>query len=787
MQPPDAPRLRWAPQRSPSLTFALGLGLSLFVYGALPFIGLPTLGQVVWATGFSRSFINESLLTIHARNFGAPEPAAMAFGLAGAWPAGLLMAAGLHAAEAYATIICLYMSLAFWGAWRLGRLFGLEAPVAALSATVWLTGPLVRMHAGYSLLSVGFALLPFYFGTAYTLCAAPLSGWRQRVAASVLYVVACQIAIFMDGYTFVMFALATALLGVVAMIRLPALRWQVSTQALATAAIGLGLAYRCYTIYIGKSSYDGAALDFFRGFGVDLTFLVAPSRGAYWIYDVLGLSVRRLERMQFGDPSVWSTSFALPLILVGLAGWWRGRRRSKLATAFLLMALCGTYLSLGPSFKIHARRPAPMQATDIPDMPARFAQGPTGTAHLWTDVPGFRNMRSVYRWLGLGELGLWLLLLMLMADLGERSRPDRRLSPRVALGIALVLLNMPQPLAKWQEIRGLRANFTQLDRDLLHDLRATLRPHERVAFLPYGNDFIVNYLAAQTHIRAYNIGGDKNLAAAMPHWPRSLLQFKINAIDPGFGERVALLLARGKADAVVLPYFDLLWAPHCWPCDPSHRCPKEIAAELAPIVKTLETDTFLQVERRPFFAVVRVAKEGVRDVYSGALLGRMAASHLKYPIRPTTATSTSLWVLADGFYPDEREHAWTADFATLELPNPSNCLGKKCSVDIRFDVFGPSPQRPVTVTFASTDQVTPWTATVTAGKPGQQHVTIPLPPDGRSRRISIHVPQASSVHALTGGADSRILGIDIRLMSLVQTTVGSQVSPAPQPIRQSRP
>ena len=164
-------------------------------------------------------------------------------------------------------------------------------------------------------------------------------------------------------------------------------------------------------------------------------------------------------------------------------------------------------------------------------------------------------------------------------------------------------------MEKWRAALDYRADLRLLDTELLDDLRGTLKPQERVAFLPFGNDFIINYLASQLDLRAYNIGGDKNLAQARLAWPPTLLEFPMLQVDSGFVPRVHALLQR-DADAVVLPYFDMLWAAHHWPCGEQHlaKCPPEIAADLAPTVRALQVLPGLSVTLRPLYAVVRKLK-----------------------------------------------------------------------------------------------------------------------------------------------------------------------------------
>ena len=117
-----------------AMLFAGALVLALILHGAVPFVALPTLGQAVWTTGFAQSFINDSLFSIHANNFGQPHPAAIAFGLAGAYPAGLFIAAGLHPVDAYSIMAAFWLTLAFFGAWQIGLMFGLRHSFATLLA-----------------------------------------------------------------------------------------------------------------------------------------------------------------------------------------------------------------------------------------------------------------------------------------------------------------------------------------------------------------------------------------------------------------------------------------------------------------------------------------------------------------------------------------------------------------------------------------------------------------------------------------------------------------------------
>ena len=726
------------------------LAFVLFLHGAVPFFSVPTLGGAIWTTGFSQSFINESIYSIYAKNFGIPEPAAIAFGLAGAYPAGLLIAAGLHPADAYSAMAAMWLCLAFFGAWRIGHLFELRPLLVILGAVLWLSMPIIWAHAGYSMLSMGIGLLPFYFWAALGLFFTPQAWHRIANLSAGVYVVACLIAVFMDGYSFMMFAVGSSLLGVYLFVTFPERRRHLMVFGFPVHLLGFGLAYIVYSAYIVKPQFDPAPLDFFRGWGLDLTFLVIPTQGIHWLWDTLGWSVPRSDQEFFGDVSVWVTTFSLPIIIAGAVAWWATRRRLKLASGFLLIALFGFYMALGPSLKVNSTKPMSLPRL----MPAELAIAPTGNAWLSENIPGFNNMRAAYRWSALGVFGSWVLFMVLL------GRTDRhgRIWIAVALG-AMIISNLPHLQAKWMSDKANRNMFFHIDADLVSDMAGVLQKGELVAFLPYRNDFLVNYLAPRLDICTYNIGGDKNLDEARKHWPKTMQLFQMRQIDAGFTERVLLLLARHEADAVVLPYIGMLMAAYEWPRPPVFK------EELTPVIADLKASGSVSVNERKYYAVVRAKSRDEEN----------AVNHcrsLVYPITVAQQTVNLRRVLGAGWHAPESEHVWSGSRAELSLPVPDNCPPGQCGVVLTFWVFGASKNRPVSVMFHTNAAGVQSPPSLTISSPDKQLVTIPLAAGQPTQTLSIEVPEAISPKDLQDSADLRVLGIALHSIELVRSKTG---------------
>ena len=766
---------RWSP-RDLGLA-AIAVAFVLVVHGAVPFLMAPTLGQAVWSMGFAESFAHGRLFDVYAHHIGLPQPAAIAFGLAGAWPASLLVRLGLHPADAYAAMAAAWLGLAMWSAHVLARRFGAGRRMALLGAVAWMSMPVIWAHAGYSMLSLGIALLSFYFMAASRLFLLAPGAARIAPAAVALYVAAAVVAVFMDGYTFMMFAAGASILMGWSLLTRPDLRPALARIAVPVHLASFALAYVLFSAYIGKSNFEAQEIDFFRGWGLDLSFLAVPTKGMFWLPDLLGLSMERSNARYFGDATVWMTTFAAPVLVFGLFAWWCVRRRTP-ATAVLLVALFGFYMGLGPSLKINSTKPETAQTGHQGALMApEFALFPTGNAWMSETLPGFNVMRASYRWSALGVFGLWLLIMLCAARRDEKNR-------LWLLALSLIILfNLPDVHKRWQDGVDNRTMFRQIDRDLVTGLRRDIRAGETVAFLPWRNDFIVNYLAPRSGFRTFNIGGDKNLATAQATWPDDLKGLG-GEIDAGKAPAAIKLLLEGHADVLVLPYFHTLWSPHLWPCvaDTTARlsqaqkdgfnsiadftCPAARRNQLRPVLQALRDSPYLEVADAERYATVRL-----RPQYAGpekrAALVNSIYDRIAYPILMSNSLEQAPQILAAGWHAAEEHHVWSLANAKLKLPVPQACTAKRCMVELQFGVFGASAARPVAVVFSGLDGGRPWSEKILAASGDPIQVKLPLAAGAaRVQEISVSIPEASSPMALNGSPDTRVLGIALRQIAL---------------------
>lgn len=565
-----------------------GLLFVLLINGSLPFVMMPTLGQAIWTTGFAKSFANEHLLSIYSHNFGYPQPAPIVFGLSGALISAVFIMMNIHPSFSYVLMTTFWLGAAYFGAYKMGRLFYLSKTLSVLMSTLWLSLPIIWGHAGYSMLSLGVSLLPTYL---YFPCLFVKNNKKFDIRSFIFYFIIVLVSIFMDGYSFMLFTASSTILILFKLIY--SRNVKVTYVLFALHLLIIAVSYVLYTIYIGKIEFAPSSLDFFRGWSVDLVFFFQPTRGIHWFWDTLGLSIVRTSKNYFGDASVWNTTFIFPLLLTSILSLLLKIRHKIFVFSFILIFFVGIYFSLGPSLKINSKKP--INSFSGQSMPKEYTIFETGNSWILSNLPGFRNMRASYRWSVLGFFGLWMILICQFSN-KENSKGTFHYS---LLVICLIILYIPNIQKRTFEYISYQYQFQKIDTDLIDKMKSKVSKNEKIVFLPFKNDFLVNYLAPSLQIKAYNIGGDKNIQIAKEFWPKTLVDVSKEGLNELSEERIKAILINGVADAVILPHFDTLVAAHSWTDSP------DIDNDLRLLIEDLQSNSHLDVDKNKLFTIIR--------------------------------------------------------------------------------------------------------------------------------------------------------------------------------------
>lgn len=747
---------------------AIGLGflLAIIVYNAVPGWTVPTLGQSLWVSTFAQSIANQHLLALTSNNTGAPFPSPMAFGLPGAYVMAILLRTGMQTATAYGFMCVIWLAVAYVGAIRLAIRLGVSPTRAALLSTTWLCLPMVWSHANYSLLSIGFALLPAYLVPVFDACrGSQLPGtWKSRLGLGVRLTVVGTISAFMDGYTFVMYAFASlAWLAADALVN-----WRERRMAawggILIQGCALVIAASLYRFYVGTSGYYASPLSTFRGWGVDVSFLLRPTEGMSLIGDILHIGEYRGEGEWFGDRSVWDSTFILPLLLAAAVAWRAAHTQPVVRWAAVAMIVAGVYMALGPSLKAWSPR---TDANFVVDgdphfMPSSAARMPTGSGWISSHVPVLRNMRAPYRWLALGMLGMWILLVLAQRR-GQGSR-----AACVATWIVL-LVGLPPPVARITEGRLYHSMWHRVEHDVLKPFRKNVPPGSLVAGIPYANDFLLGYLAAKSGARTYNTGGDKNIELALPHWPQRMRTLAFGELPSDVMATAENLFMSGEATVLMIPLYQEPSASHAWPCvplritemsdedaSPSLRCHSTLAGKIEAILAPFAEAPGFRVVRTPSFALVfpdaDLRDPRARDDWS---LSRRKGVP-SYPFKPSDLSDEmASQIFIDGWSPIESGHVWSAARALLRLPLPPFCGPQGCTITLTFHTFAASMIHTKKVS-VKIDGV-PVVEKVTGDD--FRTIEITTPATRRLATVSIEVRGATSPKVQGISEDNRVLGI----------------------------
>jgi hypothetical protein len=205
-------------------------------------------------------------------------------------------------------------------------------------------------------------------------------------------------------------------------------------------------------------------------------------------------------------------------------------------------------------------------------------------------------MRATYRWFGVTRMALIVLAGLAVARLAR----ERRLRAVAVVAGAVVVIelmpNLPLLTEGYERQDRDRVGFRA---DVMGDLTRATGGGERAFFLNYDgshNDFLVNYMAPEAGLRAYNTGGDKNALFAIQRWPAEIQALAAPGVT---ADAVEQALDAGRTDVVIAPFFHLNRSSYSWRPPPADRAQAESA------FAAILGDPRFEVDRFDWFATIR--------------------------------------------------------------------------------------------------------------------------------------------------------------------------------------
>jgi hypothetical protein len=737
----------------------LALALMIYIavlYGAVPGLMLPS-GLSVWSAGFAESIAQNSNFSPYAHNIGYPAPAPVAYGLSGVYLESLFIRLGMDAPNADAAMFLTWLTLAFWGAYKLARRLAASISIAILAAALWLICPTIYIHvAGYVMLGLGMALLPFYTWCTLRLCE---TAKQQNICSLILFGFCCLLAVFMDGYTYIMFF---CIASIIILHYLYKYRNKINKRKILLLIIiyicSFAFAYFMYALFIGKVAYPEHPLERFRSYGSDISYFLIPTKGVYWIYDILNISINRSDVDHFGSASIWRTTFLLPAFIATIPA---AANKHPLRLVFIAIAILGIYLSLGPTLKFFTLRPlnGPIY---MPDTMGIF---PTGSAFLDKYVPGFNVMRASYRWVALAWLALWSLIILAVTSPWMKRHA---VGPYIML-VALIILNLPHIEQQVKNKINLRTSLIKLDRELVEPLRELLPEKSRVIFLPATNDFGLTYVAPRAKFYSCNIGGDKNIEFARPFWPSVITSTLYNIVwrqcELKFVDNIYNELRNGAFDGIVFIFFngrdDGLQFINAIP-----RI--HIMESLAPILNKLDNMNDIDIDIKKWFALVTLCKDGKEkrtdflQRFANQLEHNSSGWKSNKPLNGVAikfGRNVHKEILGlSGFSFGEISHRWSVDSkATIYFSAPLPLDGK---ISIDAAAFKPNIGKPFILHIGEFSHIFILKDTF-------ETIDIQYAVKSPTNKITIDIPSPASPRSLGLSNDDRPLGISVKTISII--------------------
>ncbi len=505
------------------LLHSFGIALISFATGNIPFLTTSAFYGVLNKQGFAESFSKDSLFSIYSNSFGYPVDSPLSFGLPLVKVSSILTKFQLSAADSYTISFLLFIILAYFGANKWCGIY-LNKYLSSIVSILWFCQPIVWYHVQYTALSIGIALIPLYTYIIYKFIEKKETSLIKIPGMLFLVFSTFVFSAFMDGYTFVMIALFSVISWVfLSMLEVDKLGdskfVKNSIYKLFFLLFSISCSALLFNLYFPGVIESNSPLDFYRGWGVDLSFLSLPTSGNIWFFDILTIGVERNHSMYFGDSSVYLSTFVLPLLIFSFFGFFIKTNKKLFMLSFFTVAIFSLYMALGPSLKVNALRPEYLNSQL---MPSEFGILSTGNGYFYQFLPGFKSMRATYRWIALFAFCLWIISINIFSS---KYFKERKLRSYV-IALVLIAVSFPNLSSRLEMQIQHREQIIEIENSLSNEISEYFTDDQIAIFVPIGNSVYANFLASTGGYKTYNVGGDKNVILSEQEWPLRIKKIK---------------------------------------------------------------------------------------------------------------------------------------------------------------------------------------------------------------------------------------------------------------------
>ena len=599
--------------------------------------------QRIWCMGYAESLANSTPFSVYAETI-TVSPSPIAFGLPHVYLMSFLIRAGINAYHAYIAVLFFWVVLSVFSCYKICRFLKLDPDLSAVLPLFLLTLPAIARHQAYTALGIGFMLLPFYAWAAILLFKA--SSPKEKILSASLFLPTAIVALFMDGYSFVMAAVLT---GGIYLVFFSRKNWKMHLFCdTAIMFVSYLAAYVLYTAFVGKQWESLARLVFNLYQAHFVSYFLPPNSSLSVLADLFPY---RPPFFPNGYPQDFL--FCTPLLIADLlllfVNWKQLYNRWQYWLLWGII-LCSVWLSLGPDIFLLSGKTIP-----------------SGNWFVYRYLPGFSVMRATARW---GILVHVLLVAMLYVSLINSKMSRTHLT---VLLCVLYMLNYFPSSKSIGSAKYLMSMERKIRDCMVPDLDKKLVPGETVLFLPIRNNFSHLYFGSLYKVNTWNTGCDKNAALLREAYPPEIqlladhinLGKYISHLDSATAIQIFMILRNTNVDVVVFDY-------NCVAPLPVYPYKNLLKKDAVVIEKELKRFGCIMIDHSKYFAYYRLKKtaDSKPDRKSKNLWDILPLFAYRLNRLPCVINMNQLSQFSFGFFPPENKGSWAINKKALAARPP---------------------------------------------------------------------------------------------------------------------